>query len=129
MAGLDEIEHGIEIGCQKVNNLRYADDTTLLAGTEEGLKMLLDEAKQENDKAGLRLNIKKTKVMATSSELEESKFGEETVEVVNNFIFLGAEILREGGCTTKIVRRIGMGKAAMTGLPRVMKDKEMHIFD
>ena len=71
MAGLEEIEHRIKKGSRNINNLRYADDTTLLAETEERLKMLLDRVKQESEKAGLRFNIKKTNVMVTSSELEE----------------------------------------------------------
>ena len=125
MAGLEEIEHGIKIGGRNINNLRYADDTTLLAETEEGLKMLLDRVKQESEKAGLRLNIKKTKVMVTSSELEEFMIRDETVEVVDSFIFLGAKIEKDGGCRSEIIRRIAKGKAAMTGLHRVMKDKEI----
>eukprot|EP00112_Aurelia_sp_Birch-Aquarium-sp1_P026756 Seg970.1 transcript_id=Seg970.1/GoldUCD/mRNA.D3Y31 product="Retrovirus-related Pol polyprotein from type-2 retrotransposable element R2DM" pseudo=true protein_id=Seg970.1/GoldUCD/D3Y31 len=127
MAGLEEIEHGIRIGGRNINNLRYADDITLLAETEEGLKMLLNRVKQESEKVGLRLNIKKTKVMVTSSELEDFIIGDEdeTVEAVDSFIFLGAKIERDGGCTPEIIRRIAMGKTAMTGLHRVMKDKEI----
>ena len=125
IADFDEIVHGNRRGSRKINNLRYADDTKLLAGTEEGLKMLLDKLKQESEGAWLRLNIKKTKVMATSSELEEFKIGDETVEIVDSFIFLGAKIERKGGCTREIIRPIAMGKAAMTGPHRVMKDKEI----
>ena len=114
MAGLEKIEHGTSIGDQNINNLLYADDTTQLAETEEGLKMLLDREKQGSGKARLRLDIKKAKVMVPSSELEEF-----------SFIFLVAKIERDGGCASKIIRRIARGKAVITGLRRVMKDKEM----
>ena len=125
MAGLEEIEHGIKIGGRDVNNLRYADDATLLVVAEEGLKILLDMVKQESEKAGLRLNIKKTKVMVTSSELEEFMIRDETVEVADSFLFLSAKIERDGGCSSEITKRVVMGKAAMTGLHRVMKDKDI----
>ena len=88
-------------------------------------KMLLNRVKEESEKAGLRLNIKNTKVMATSKELEEVKIGDEKVKIVDSFIFLGAKIERDGGCASEISRRIAMGKAAMIGLHRVTKDKEI----
>eukprot|EP00112_Aurelia_sp_Birch-Aquarium-sp1_P014340 Seg3087.2 transcript_id=Seg3087.2/GoldUCD/mRNA.D3Y31 product="putative transposon-derived protein F52C9.6" pseudo=true protein_id=Seg3087.2/GoldUCD/D3Y31 len=98
MAGLEEIEHGIKISGRNINNLRYADDTTLLAETGGGLKRLLNRVKLESEKAGLRLHIKKTKVMVKSSELEDFAIGDEdeTVELVDSFMFLGAKIERDG---------------------------------
>ena len=87
-----------------LKNLWHADDTSLQAETEEGPKELLDRVKQESEKAGLRLNFKKTKVMLTSSELEEFIIGDETVEVFESFIFLDAKIERDAGCTAEIIR-------------------------
>ena len=126
-ASLDDLEHGVRIGGRNITNLRYADDTTLLAETEEGLKMMLNRVKEESEKSGLRLNAKKTKVMVTLGELEEFTTAEETFQVVDSFTFLGAKIDGDGGCTSEIARRIAMGKAALTGLYRVMKDRAVSI--
>ena len=121
------IEHGVRIGGRNITNLRYADDTTLLAQTEEGLKMLLTRVKEESEKSGLRLNPKKMKVMVTLGELGEFRTAGKTFEVVENFTFPSARIDRDRGCTSDITRRIAMGKAAMTDLYRVMKDRVISV--
>jgi len=126
-SGLDEIEHGVRISGRNITNLRYADDTTLLAETEEGLKLLLTRIKEESEKSGLRLNSKKTKVMVTLGELGEFITAGKTFEVVDSFTFLGERIDRDGVCTSNITTRIVMGKAAMTGLYRVMKDRAISV--
>ena len=126
-SSLDEIEHGIRIGGRNITKLRYADDTTLLAETEEGLKMLLTRIKEESEKSGLRLNAKKTKVMVTLGELGEFTTASETFEFVDSFTFLGARIDRDGGCKSDITRRIAMSRAAMTGLYRVVKDRAISV--
>ena len=126
-SGLDEIEHGVRISGRNITNLRYADDTTLLAETEEGFKMLLTRIKEESEKSGLRLNSKKTKVMVTLGELGEFITAGKTFEVVDSFTFLGERIDCDGVCTSNITRRIAMGKAAMTGLYRVMKDRAISV--
>ena len=109
-AGLDELEQGVRVGGRNITNLRYADDTTVLAETEEGLKMMLNRVKQESEKSDLRLNAKKTKVMVTLAELEEFTAADETFEVVDSFTFLGAKIDRDGGSTSEIAWRVSMGK-------------------
>ena len=126
-ASLDELEHGVRIGGRNITNLRYADDTTLLVEKEEGLKMLLTRVKEESEKSCLRLSTKKTKVMVTLGELGEFTTEDETFEVVDSFTFLGARIDWDGGCASEIARRIAMGKAAMTGLNRVMKDRAISV--
>ena len=121
-ASLDELGHGVRIGGRNITNLRYADDTTLLDEAEDH-KILLTKVKDENEKPGLRLFVKKTKAMVIVGELGEARTADETFEVVDSFTFLSARIDRDGGCSSKIARRIAMGKAAMTGLYRVMKDR------
>ena len=100
-AGLDEVQDGIKIAGRNINNLRYADDTTLKAESEEELKSLLMKVKEESEKAGLKLNIPKTKIMASSS-ITSWQIDQETVETVTDFIFLGSKITTDGDCTHEI---------------------------
>ena len=99
--GLDEAQAGIKITRRNINNLRYADDTTLMAESEKELKSLLMKVKEESEKVGLKLNIQKTKVMA-SSPLTSWQIDVETVETVTDFIFLGSKITADGDCTMKL---------------------------
>ena len=100
-AGLEEIQAGIKIAGRNINNLRYADDTTLMAESEEELKSLLMKVKEENEKVGLKLNIQKTKIMA-SSPITSRQIGGETVETVTDFIFWGPKITADGDCSHEI---------------------------
>ena len=102
-AGLDEAQGGIKIAGRNINNLRYADDTTLMAESEEELKSLLMKVKEESEKAGLKLNIQKTKIMA-SSPITSWQIGGETVETVTDFIFGCSKITADGDCTHEIKR-------------------------
>ena len=97
-AGLEEAQAGIKISGRKINNLRHADDTTLMAESEEGLKSLLMKVKEESEKVGLKLNIQKTKIMA-SSPVTSWQIDGETVETVSDFIFLGSKITADGDCS------------------------------
>ena len=99
--GLDEAQAGIKIGGRNINNLRYADDTTLTAESEEELKSLLMEVKEESEKVGLKLNIQKTKIRA-SSPITSWQIDGETVETVRDFIFLGSKITADGDCSLKL---------------------------
>ena len=114
-AGLDEAEAGTKIAGRNINNLRYADDTTLMAGSEEELKSFLMRVVEENEKAGLKLNIQKTKIMTygsiTSWQIEGGK-----VEAVTDFIFLGAKICIDSNCTQEIKRCLLLGRKAMINL-------------
>ena len=100
-AGLDEAEAGIKIAGRNINNLRYADDTTLMAESEEELKSLLMKVKEESKKAGLKLNIQKTKIMA-SGPITSRQINGKTVEAVADFIFLGSKITADGDCSLEI---------------------------
>ena len=102
-AGLDEAQGGIKIAGRNINNLRYVDDTTLMAKSEEELKSLLMKVKEESEKAGLKLNIQKTKIMA-SSPITSWQIDGETVKTVTDFIFLGSKITADGDCTHEIKR-------------------------
>ena len=104
-AGLDEAQAGIKIARRNVNNLRYADDTTLMAESEEELKSLLMKVKEESEKVGLKLNIQETKIMA-SSPITSWQLDGETVETVADFIFLGSKITADGDCSHEIKRRL-----------------------
>ena len=108
-AGLEETQGGIKIAGRNINNLRYADDTTLMAESEEELKSLLMKTKEKSEKVGLKLNIQKTKIMAsgpiTSWEIEG-----ETVETVSDFIFFGSKITADGDCSHEIKRRFLLGE-------------------
>ena len=119
-AGLEEAQAGIKIAGRNINNLRYADDTTVLAETEEELKSLLMKVKEESEKVGLKLNIQKTKIMASGPITSRQTDGE-TVETVANFIFLGSKIIADSDCSHEIKRRLLPGRKAMTNAYCVLK--------
>ena len=112
-AGLDEAQAGIKIARRNINNLRYADDTTLMAECEEELNSILLKVKEENEKVGLTLNIQKTKIMA-SGPITSWQVDGETVETVSDFIFLGSKITADGDCSHEIKRCLLPGRKAMT---------------
>ena len=114
-AGLDEAYAGIKIAGRNINNLRYADDTTLMAESEEELKSLLMKVKEESENPGLKLNIQKTKIMA-SSPITSWQIDGETMETVRDFIFLGSKITADGDCSHEIKRHVLLGRKAMTNL-------------
>ena len=114
-AGLDEAQAGFRIARRNINNLRYADDTTLMAESEEELKSLLMEVKEESEKAGLKLNIQKTKIIA-SGPITSWQIDGETVETVTDFIFLGSKISAVGDCSHEIKRCLLLGRKAVTDL-------------
>ena len=117
-AGLDEAQAGIQIARRNTNNLRYADDTTLVAESEEELKSLLMKVKEETEKVGLELNIQKTKTMA-SGPITSWEIDGETVETVSDFIFLGSKITANGDCCHEIKRHLFLGRKAMTNLDSI----------
>ena len=121
-AGLDEAQAGIKIGGRNVNNLRYADDTTLIAESEEELKSLLMKVKEESEKVGLKLNIQKTKMMA-SSPITSWEIDGETVETVSDFILGGSKITADGDCSHEIKRRLLLGRKSMTSLDSMLKTR------
>ena len=112
-AGLEEAQAGIKIACRNINNLRYADDTTITAESEEELKRLLMKVKEEGEKAGLKLNIQKIKIVASSS-ITSWKIDGEAMETVTNFIFLGSKITADGDCSHEIKRHLLLGRKALT---------------
>ena len=114
-AGLEEAQAGIKIAGRNVNNLRYADDTTLMAESEEELKSLLVKVKEESEKVGLKLNIQKTKIIA-SSPITLWQIDRETVETVADFIFLGSKITPDGDSSHEIKRHLFLGRKATTNL-------------
>ena len=117
-AGLYEAEAEIKIVERNINNLRYADDTTLMAESEEELKSLLMKAKEESEKVGLKLNIQKIKIMA-SSPITSWQIDEETMETVADFIFWGSKITTDGDCNHEIKRHLFLGRKAMTNLDSI----------
>ena len=121
---LDEAQAGIKFAERNTNNLRYADDTTLMAQSEEELKSLLMKVKVESEKVGLKLNIQKTKITAcgpiTSWEIDG-----ETVETVSDFIFWGSKITADGDCSREIKRRLLLGKKVMTNLDSILKSRDI----
>ena len=121
--GLEEAQAGIKIARRNINNLRYADDTTLIAESEEELKSLLMKVKEESEKVGLKLNIQKTKIMA-SSPITSWKIDGETMETVSDFIFLGSKITADGDCSHEIKRRLLLGRKAMTNLDSILKSRD-----
>ena len=114
-AGLEETQAGIKIARRNINNLRYADDTTLMAENEEELKSLLMKVKEESEKVDLKLNIQKTKIM-TSGPITSQQIDGETMETVSDFIFLGSKITAESDCSHEIKRRLLVKRKAMTNL-------------
>ena len=119
-AGLEETQAGIKIAGRNINNLRYADDTTLMAESEEELKSLLMKVKVESEKVGLKLNIQKTKIMASGPITSW-----ETVETVSDFIFLGSKITTDGDCSHEIKRRLLLGRKVMTNLDSIFKSRDI----
>ena len=122
-AGLDEAQAGIKISRRNINNIRYADDTILVAENEEKWKSLLMKVKEESEKAGLKLNIQKTKIM-TSSPNTSWQIDGETVETVADFIFLGSKITADGDCTHEIKRHLLLGRKIMTNLDSILKSRD-----
>ena len=123
-AGLEETQAGIKIAGRNINNLRYADDTTLMAESEEELKSLLMKMKEESKKVGLTLNIQKMKIMA-SGPITSWEIDGETVETVSDFIFLGSKITADGDCSHEIKRCLLLGKKVMTNLDSLFKSGEI----
>ena len=115
---LHEAQAGIKIAGRNINNLRYADDTTLMAESEEELKSLLMNVKEKREKVGLKLSIQKTKIMA-SSLITSWQIDGETVETVSDFIFVGSKITADGDCSHEIKRRLLLGRKVMTHLERM----------
>ena len=123
-AGMDEAQVGIKIAGRNINNLRYADDTTLMAETEEELKSLLMKVKEESEKAGLKLNIQKTKIMA-SGPITSWEIDGETMETVTDFIFLGSNITAYDDCSHEFKRRLLLGRKSMTNLDSILKSRDI----
>ena len=123
-ARLDEAQAGIKIARRNVNNLRYADDTTFMAESEEELKSLLVKVKEESEKAGLKLSIQKTKIMA-SSPITSWQIDGETVETMAYFIWGGSKITADGYCSHEIERRLLLGRKAMTYLDSILKSRDI----
>ena len=122
-AGLEEAQAGIMIAGRNINHLRYADDTTLMAESEEELKSLLLKVKEKSEKVGLKLNIQKTKIMA-SSPITSWEIDGETVETGTDFIFWDSKITVEGNCSHEIKRRLLLGRKATTNLDSILKNKD-----
>ena len=120
-AGLEEAQAGIKFAGRNTNNLRYADDTTLMAESEEELKSLLMKVKEESEKVGLKLNIQKTKIMASSPITSWQIDG----ETVSDFIFLGSKITADGDCSHEIKRRLLIGRKLMTNLDSILKSRDI----
>ena len=125
--GLEEAQAGIKTARRNINNLRYADDTTLMAESEEELKSLLMKVKEENEKAGLKHNIQKTKIMA-SGPITWWQIDGETVEAVTDFIFWGSKITADGDCSHEIKRRLLLGRKVMTNLDSIFKSIDKDYF-
>ena len=125
-AGLEETQAGINIAGRNINNLRYADDTTLMAESEEELKSLLMKVKVESEKAGLKFNIQKTKIMA-SGPITSWEIDGETVETVSEFILGGSKITADGDCSHEIKGHLLLGRKVMTNLDSILKSKDISL--
>ena len=123
-AGLEEAQAGIKIAGRNINNLRYSNDTTLMAESKEELKSLLMKVKEKSKKAGLKFNIQKTKIMA-SGPITSWKIDGETMETVRDFIFLGSKIIEDGDCSHEIERRLLLGRKAVTHLDSILKSRDI----
>ena len=123
-AGLEEVQAGIKIAGRNINNLRYADDTTLMAESEEELKSLLMKVKEESEKVGLKLNIQKTKTMA-SGPITSWQIDGETLETVSDFILGFFKITADGDCSHEIKRRLLLGRKVMTNLDSIVKSRDI----
>ena len=124
--GLDEAQAGIKVVRRNINNLTYADDTTLTAESEEELKSLLMKVKEESEKVGLKLNIQKNKIIA-SGLITSWQIDGETVETVADFIFLGSKITADGDCSHEIKRCLLLGKKIMTNLDSILKSRDISL--
>ena len=122
--GLEEAQAGIKMARSNINNLRYADDTTLMAKNEEELKNLLMKMKEESEKAGLKFNIQKTKTIACGS-ITSWQIDGKTMETGTDFIFLGSKITADGDCSHKIKRYLLLGRKAMTNLDGILKSRDI----
>ena len=122
--GLEETQAGIKIAGRNIDNLRYADDSTLMAESEEELKSLLMKLKKESEKVGLKLNIQKTKVIAFSP-ITSWEIDGETMEIVTDFIFLGSKITADGDCSHEIKRRLLLGRKVMTNIDSILKSRDI----
>ena len=123
-AGLEEAQAGIKIARRNINDLRYADDITLLAESEEELKSLLMKVKEESEKVGLKLNIQKTKIMA-SGPITSWEIDEKTVETVPDVMFWGSKITADGDCSHEIKRHLLLGRKVMTNLDNIFKSRDI----
>ena len=123
-SGLEEAQAGIKIPGRNIDNIRYADDTTLMAESEEELKSLLMKVKQESEKVCLKFNIQKTKIMASSPITSWQIYGE-TGETVADFIFLGSKITADGDCSHEIKRCLLLGRKVMTNLDSILKSRDI----
>ena len=123
-AGLEEAQARIKIAGRNINNLRYADDTTLMAESDEELKILLMKVKEESEKVGLKLNIQKTKIMA-SGPITSWEINGETVETVSDFILGGSKITADGDCSHEIKRCLLLGRKTMTNLDSILKSRDI----
>ena len=123
-AELNEAQTGIKIAGRNISNLRYVDDTTLMAESEEELKSLLMKVKEESEKSGLKLNIQRTRITASGS-ITSWQIDGETMETVRDFIFLGCKITAEGDCSHEIKRRLLLESKAMTNLDSILKSREI----
>ena len=123
-AGLEETQAGIKISGRNINNLKYADDTSLMAEREEELKSLLMKVKVESEKVGLKLNIQKMKIMA-SGPITSWEIDGETVETVSDFIFLSSKITADGDCSHEIKRRLLLGRKVMTNVYSILKSRDI----
>ena len=125
LPGLEEAQAGIKIASRNINNPRCADDTTLMAESEEELKSLLMKVKEESEKVGLKINIQKMKIMASGPITSWEKDGE-TVETVSDFIFLGSKITADGDCIHEIKRCLLFGRKVMTNLDSIFKSRDIN---
>ena len=125
-AGLDEAQAGIKIAWRNISNLRYADNTTLMAESKEELESLLMKVKEESEKVGLKLNIQKTKIMV-SSPITSWQIDEETTETVRDFIFFGSKITADGDCSHEIKRCLLLGRKVMTNLDSILKSRDISL--
>ena len=123
---LDEAQSGIKIAGRNINNVRYVDDITLMAENEEELKSLLMKMKEESEKAGLKLNIQKTKIIA-SGPITSWQIDGETMETVTDFIFLGSKITADGDCSHEIKRHLLLGRKVMTNLDSVLRSRDISL--
>ena len=123
-ARLDEAQAGIKSDRRNINNFRYTDDTTLTAESKEELKSLLMNVKEESEKAGLKINIKKTKIMA-SGPITSWQIGAGKVEKVTDFVFLGFKVTADGDCSHEIKRRLLLGRKALINLDTILKSKDI----